>query len=161
MSENAEDDGQRDLVRRLLTARPFDQRDHLVEEALTRLGRDLDHDVVGEDTSAASHARMIAARLPDHGSTLAGDCRLVDPGHALDDLSVGRDDLPCLDQHEITGAEFCRGDQLADVAGKVVKTKGRSIGSGRAKTIGLGFAPRFGKRRGEVCEQDGEEQEDR
>ena len=39
-------------------------------------------------------ARPVPAGLPDHRGRLAGDRRLVHAGHALDDVAVGRDDLP-------------------------------------------------------------------
>ena len=64
-----EDDGQagqqdveRDLVRRLLTRGALDQRDHAIEERLSRIGRDANLDPVREDARAAGDRRPIAAR---------------------------------------------------------------------------------------------------
>ena len=95
-----EDDGQareqdveRDLVGRLLPAGALDESDHPVDEALARLGGDLDDDAVGEHLGAAGDRAAVAAGLPDDRGRLAGDRRLVDAGHALDDVTVAGDDL--------------------------------------------------------------------
>ena len=108
----------RDLVGGLLADRPFDQGDHPVEEALARLGGDLDDDPVGQDAGAAGHARVVAARLADHRGALACDRRLVDRGDPLDDLAVGRDHLTGLDGDEVAGLELRRGDDLPVVASR-------------------------------------------
>ena len=73
-----------------------------------------DDDPVGQDARAAGDARAVAAGLADHRGALAGDRRLVDRGDALDDLAVGRDDLPGLDDDVVAGLELGRGDDLAD-----------------------------------------------
>ena len=91
--EAGEEDVERDLVRGLLAARTFDERDHPVEEALTRLRGDTDDDLVGEDARAARDSGAVAARLADHRRRLARDRRLVDARDPLHDVAVGRDHL--------------------------------------------------------------------
>ena len=39
---------QRDLIRRLLTLRAFDKRNHAIEKGLARIGRDADRDLVAQ-----------------------------------------------------------------------------------------------------------------
>ena len=96
-----EKDVQRDLVRRLAPLGALDERDHPVEERLARLLRHLDHEPVREQLRAAGDGRAVAARLADHRRRLSGDGRLVDRADALDDLAVGRDDHPGLDDDDV------------------------------------------------------------
>ena len=91
--EPGEQDVERDLVRRLLPRRAFDERDHPVEEGLARLRRDAHDDLVREHARAAGDRRAVAARLADHRRRLAGDRRLVDRRDALDDVAVAGDEL--------------------------------------------------------------------
>ena len=56
-----EQDVQRDFVRRLLTLRTFDQRDHAVEEGRALRRGDLHLDPVGDDGRAARDGRTVAA----------------------------------------------------------------------------------------------------
>ena len=58
-----EQDRERDLVRRLLPRRAFDQRDHAVEEGLAGVRGDADDEPVGEHLRAAGDRRAVAARL--------------------------------------------------------------------------------------------------
>ena len=159
--ERGQHDRQGDLVGRLLADRPFDQGDHAVEEALPGLGGDLDDDPVGQDARAAGDARAVAAGLADHRGALAGDGRLVDRGDALDDLAVGRDDLPGLDDDEVAGAELGRGDDLAVVRPEAVEPEGRRVLPGRPEAVGLGLAAGLGQRLGEVGEQHRQQQQER
>ena len=94
-------DGQRQLVRRLLPFGAFDQRDHAIDEG--RAGRcgDPDLDEVGENRRAAGHGRAIAARFANDGRGFAGDRGFVDRGDALDDVAVTGDDLAGLDQNDV------------------------------------------------------------
>ena len=69
---------------------------------------DLDHEPVGEQPGAAGDGRAVAAGLADHGGGLAGDRRLVDRADALDDLSVGRDDLAGLDHDDVAALQLGR-----------------------------------------------------
>ena len=88
-----EQDVQRDLVRRLLTAGAFDEGDHPVDERLARLRGDAHHDPVGEHARAAGDGAAVAAGLADDRGGLAGDRRLVDGRDAPDDVAVTGDQL--------------------------------------------------------------------
>ena len=55
MVRPAEQNGEGDLVRRLLPLRALDQRDHAVQKCLAGIGGDLDLDPVREDTRAPGH----------------------------------------------------------------------------------------------------------
>ena len=101
-----EQDVERDLVRRLLPLRALDERDHPVEEALARLRRHPDDDLVGEDARAAGDGGAVAARLADHRRRLARDRRLVDARDPLDHLAVGRDHLAGRDDDLVADAEL-------------------------------------------------------
>ena len=96
-----EQDVERDLVRRLLALRAFDQRDHAVEEGRARRRRDRHLDPVGDHRRAAGDRRAVAAALADDGRGFAGDRRFVDRGDAFDDVAVARDEIAGLDQHDI------------------------------------------------------------
>ena len=106
-----EQDRQGQLVGRLLALRALDQRDHPVEEGLARVGRDADDERVRDDGGAAGHARAdVRARLLEDGCGLAGDRGLVDVGHALDHVAVGRDGLALADDDDVAGAELGAAD---------------------------------------------------
>ena len=60
---------------------------------MTRLGGDTDHNAVREHLGPAGHGGAVPAGLPDDRRGLAGDRRLIDRRLALDDLSVGRDQI--------------------------------------------------------------------
>ena len=100
-------DGEGDLVGRLLALGALDQRDHAVEEASRRGSEVIAHaDLVGEHLRAAGHGAAVAAALADHRRRLAGDGRLVDRGDALDHLAVAGDDLAGRDDHDVALAQL-------------------------------------------------------
>jgi hypothetical protein len=104
--EHAEQDREGDLVGRLLPLGPLDEGDHLVEEALARLGRDPHPDPVGQHPGPAGDGRAVPAGLADDRGRLAGDGRLVDRGDALDNLAVAGDDLAGVDRHLVARLEL-------------------------------------------------------
>ena len=157
--KRGQDDRERDLVGGLLPRRPLDQGDHPVEEALAGSGGDRDHDPVGEHPRSSGHARAVAAGLADHRRALAGDRRLVDRGHALDDLAVGRNDLTDLDDHAVAGLELGRGDLGRLASG--LEPKGDRVLTRRPQALRLGLAARLGQGLGEVGEEHRQEQQDR
>ena len=98
-------DGERDLVRRLLPLGAFDQRDHAVEEGVAGRGGDAHLDPVGDHGRAAGDRRAVAAGFADHRRGFAGDGGFVDRGDALDHLAVRGIDVAGLDQHDIAGLQ--------------------------------------------------------
>ena len=60
-----EQDVERDLVRRLLPHRAFDERDHAVEEGRALRRRDPHPEPVRRDPRAAGDRRAVAAALAD------------------------------------------------------------------------------------------------
>ena len=109
-----EDDGhageqnvQRDLVRRLLALRPFDQGNHAVEEGRALRRGDTHLEPVGDHQRAAGDGRAVAAGLANDRRGLSGDGRLVDRGDALDHLAVGGDQVAGFDQHDLTRRRAC------------------------------------------------------
>jgi hypothetical protein len=147
-------DGQRDLVGRLLALGAFDHRDHAVEEGLARVGGDAHHDPVRQHAGAAGDRGEVAARLADHRRRFAGDGAFVDRGHAFDHLAVGRDHVAGLDQHHVALAQRrrrqpapCLGGWLGGHALLQAAQRGR-----------LRLAAALGQRFGEVGEQHGEPQ---
>ena len=91
--EAGQQDVQGDLVRRLLAVRALDERDHPVDEALARPGRDLHDDAVAEHPGPTGHRGAVASGLADHRGGLARDRGLVHAGDALDDVAVSGDGL--------------------------------------------------------------------
>ncbi len=155
--EADEQDGERDLVRRLLPLGTLDQGDHAVEEALAGIDRDADLDLVRYHARARGHRRSVAARLADHRRALAGDGGLVDAGDALDHLAVGRDEIAGLDQHDIADAERAGGDGLDRIA---LEALGVEFGLGGAQARRLRLAAALGQGFGEGAEQHGQPQPD-
>ena len=146
-------DGQGDLVGRLLALGALDQGDHAVEEGLAGVGGDLDPDLVGEHLGAAGDGAAIAAALADHRRRLAGDGRLVDRGDALDDVAVAGDDLAGRDDDHVAPAQLRRRHLLDALVGDEV---GEGLGLHLAQRVGLRLAAALGHGRGEVGEEHGE-----
>ena len=101
-----EQDVEGDLVRRLLTRRALDQRDHAVDEGRARRCRDPHADPVRQHLRAARHRRAVAAGFADDRSGFTGDRGLVDGSHALDHLAIARDDVARLDEDEVAHLEL-------------------------------------------------------
>jgi hypothetical protein len=140
-------DRQRDLVGGFLALGPFDQRDHAVEEALSRFLRHAHGDRVGQHAGACRHRAAVAARLADDRRAFAGDGRLVDRGHARDHFAIGGDQLAGLDHHDGAARQFA-GRDMAPV-GQV----GDQIGLGGAQRGGLCPPASFGQAFGKGAEQ--------
>src|SRR6516165_11504413 len=64
---------------------------------------------------SAGHRGPAAAALANDGSRFSGDCGFVHRGHALNDLTITRDKVAGLDQHEVTGHERGRIDLFKTV----------------------------------------------
>jgi hypothetical protein len=96
------------LIGRLLALRSFDQSDHPVEESLTGVGGDLDPDVIRENLRSASDGAAVATGLANHGSTFAGDHRLVHRRDAFDNVAVAGNDVAGLTQNNVARAELRR-----------------------------------------------------
>ena len=156
--QHREQDVQRDLVRRLLTLRPFDERDHAIEKRLARVRRDAHDDPVRQHARAGRHGRAIAAGFANHRRGLAGDSRLVDAGHAFDDLAIAGDELAGLDAHDVAGAQRVRRHGLLQA---VADANGVRLGLGLAQRGGLRLAAAFGHRLGEVGEDHREPEPER
>ena len=154
--QRREQDGQGDLVRRLLASGALDKADHPVEEARPGIGRHADLDPVGQDARPAGDRAPVAARLADDRGGLAGDGGLVHHGRALDDLPVGRNDLADRDDDQVTLAKALGGDRFDRAVGP--EEAGREASSCLAELVGLGLAPALGHRFGEIGEQDREPQ---
>ena len=103
---------ERDLAGGLAPLRPFDERDHPVQEGLARVGGDAHDDGVGDHLGAAGDGGAVAARLAHHRGRLAGDGRLVDERRPGDHVAVAGDGFGRLDQDEITFPERFDGDRL-------------------------------------------------
>ena len=116
-------------------------------------------DAVGEDARAAGDAGAVAAGLADHRGRLAGDGRLVDRGHALDDLAVAGDDLAGLD-HDHGRPPAGRWRRFPRSSPSSQQAVGRRLPARLAQGVGLGLAAGLGQRRGEVGEQHRQEQPD-
>ena len=97
--ELRQQDGQRDLVRRLLPLRAFDHRDHAVEEALAGIARDAHDEPVRQHARAAGDRAAVAAGFADHRRRFAGDGAFVDRGRAFDDLAVAGNEVAGFDEH--------------------------------------------------------------
>ncbi len=111
--EARQEDVQGDLVGRLLALGAFHHGDHAVQEAFAGVGRDADHQPVGEHQGAPGDGGTVAAALADDWRALAGDGALIHRSHALHHLAIPGDGLAGLDQHEIADAQIWSVDTLA------------------------------------------------
>ena len=147
---------QRNFIRGLLTDGALDQRDHAVEEGLTRKRRDLDHDPIRDDPRAASNARAIAARLADDRRGFAGDRGFVHRRDPFDDFAVAGNHLPCRYDDAVARSQIGRQDFLEATAGSIEAIGGR-LAARLAQRFGLRLAARFRERGREIREQHGQE----
>ena len=152
-------DVERDLVRRLLPRGAFDERDHPIQERVTRIRGDADLDPVRQHLRAAGHRRSVAARFADDRRRLAGDRRLVHRRDAFDDFAVGGDELARLDHHHVVLAEARGRDDLGPAAG--ADPVGHRLGPRLAQRVRLRLAAAFRHGFGEVREQHGQPQPER
>jgi hypothetical protein len=157
--EPREEDRERDFVRRLLPLRPFDERDHAVDERLARVRRDLDDDPVGEDARPAGDRRTVAPRFADDGRRFSRDRRFVDGGDSLDDGAVSGDDLPGLHDDAVALAERRGRHGLLLVA--LSEPAGGHLALPAAERLRLRLAAPFRHRLREVREEEGEPEPER
>ena len=153
--EGGKEQREGDLVGASLADGAFHEGDHPVEERLAGPARDLDDYAVREHDRASRDARPVAAGRPDDGRRLSRDGRLVDGGHAFDDLPVTGDRLSCLDDDPVARLEGRRGD-LLDGA-RFREAAGRRFVAGFSERLRLGLAPGFRKGGREVREEHGDE----
>ena len=81
----------------------------------------------------------IAAGLANHGRRFAGNRALVHRGDALDDVAVGRDDIPGIDTNDIALAQRRCGHGLERAIGTFAL--GHRLGLGAPQRVGLRLAP--------------------
>ena len=153
-----EQDRKRDLVRRLLALRAFDERDHAIEERFARIRADAHDDAVGEHARAAGDrersppaSRMTGADSPviADSSTVAAPST-ISPSAAISSFASAT--------IAVAAAQLRRGDALL----ATVDQPARDVSRLRAaQKLGLRLAAAFGDRLGEVGEQDREPQPDR
>ena len=156
--QRGQQDGQGDLVRRLLALRAFHQLDHPIQEALPRVRGDHDLDPVRQDAGSPRDGAAVAARLADHRRGFPRDGGLVHGGHPFDHRPVAGDDLPGGHDHDILFSQLFRRDGFRRaVLSKPVRHR---LGAGLAERVGLRLSPPLGHRLGEVGEQHGEPEPD-
>ena len=149
-------DIQGDLVRRLLTGRTFNQRDHPIQERRALRRRDPDPDPIGNDQRAAGDGRTVAAAFANHRRGFARDGCLVHRRDPFDHVAVAGNELARGHQHNVAGLQ--RGGR--NRVQRTVRSHDFCAGLGLrlAQARGLRFAPAFGDRFGEICEQNREPQ---
>ena len=144
---------------RLLPFGAFDEPDHAVEEGGARRGGDAHAYPVGKHLRAAGDGRAIAAEFANDRRRFPSDGGFVDRSHALDHLSVGRNDVAGFNQHDVIDLELRRGNQ--PIALRIVRAGyqlGLGFGALPPQRFGLSLAPTLGDRFGEVGEQHREPQ---
>ncbi len=151
-----EQDGQRDLVWRLLPLGAFDQRDHAIEEALARIGRDAHADLVGDDLrcrrSRAERSPPASRITGAHSPVIAASLTEATP--AITSPSAGMRS-PAADHHHVAGLRAGAGDLavllVAAVAGG--RAAPPCFRCGSFSDAALRLAAAFGQRLGEGAEQ--------
>src|SRR4029077_3400232 len=145
---------QRDLVRGLLSAGSFDQRDHAVDKALARFLSNLHDDSVRQHSRTTSHRTAVAAALPDHWRALARNRALIDASDAIDDVTVARNHVSGLADHPIARPEVRRWDWLLGPVehGGIDEPTSDGVGLGAAQRLGLRLPAALGDSFREVGE---------
>ena len=158
---------ERDLVRGLLAGGRLHHGDHLVEEAMARVGGHAHHQPVGKHGGASGDGGAVAARLADDRGRLAGDGALVHRCGAHDDLAIGGDLLACrhveqvlLLQNRRTHLVGLQAEELSRIVHvmalrhqALVELVRDHIALGGAQRVGLRLAAALGERLREVREQ--------
>ena len=91
--QRGEQNGERDFVRRFLTLRAFDQRDHAVEKAVALVHRHANDDAIAQHARAAGHGAAIAAALANHRGGFAGDRGFIHARDSFNDIAVRGNDV--------------------------------------------------------------------
>ncbi len=147
-------DGQRDLVRRLLALGAFDHPDHAVEECFAGIHVDAHDDPVREHASAAGHGVEVASRGANDRSALAGDRAFVDRRCALDHLAVAGDEVTLYNENDIALAQAVRRHRhLRGVALRLGELFRDRVPAGALQRRRLRLAASLGDGLGEVGEQ--------
>ena len=157
-----EDDGQacqqdreRDLVRRLLPLRTFDERDHPVEERLAGIRGDANQDAIRKHTGSTGDGAAIAARRADDRGGLPRNRRFVDACGTFDHVTVARNQLAGVDAHDVAAAQRGGADDLLFPVDDAARGRLRLRAPHELR---LRFSAAFRHRFGEVREYDGKPQ---
>ena len=126
----------------------------MVEEALARIRRYPDEQLVGKDARAAGHGAAVAPGLANDGRGFAGDRRFVHRGSALDDLAVAGNQLAGDDEDQVALAQL-RGVHVLEGAILAAALRDELLAGG-AQRAGLRLAPALRDGFGEIGEDDGE-----
>ena len=82
------------------------QADHSIQKGFSGIRSNSDFDDVGEHARATGDCAAVASGLAHDRSRLAGNGGFVHRRSAFDDLPVTRDQLPSLDNNEISLAQL-------------------------------------------------------
>ena len=120
-------------------------------------GGDLHLDPIGKNRGSSRHRRAVAAGLANDGSGLAGNRRLIDRSHALDDFAVAGNEIPSLDENDVSNPQIERRDTLDDalhpaLALGIDQPLRMRVASRPAKGVGLRLAAPFRDGFGEIGE---------
>ena len=99
--QRGEQNRQRDFVRRLLTARAFDQSNHAVEKAAALFHRNPNDNAVAQDARAAGDGAAVAAAFANDRSGFAGDGSFIDAGDSFDHIAVRGNHIARLANDEV------------------------------------------------------------
>ena len=133
----------------------FDEADHAVEKCFAGVGRDADHEPIGEDARAAGDAAAVAAAFANDGRAFAGDGAFVDRGDAFDDFAVAGNEVAGFDENDIVLAQAGPAEvdlTLAPYA-RFIEQLGVDVFARGAQCVGLSLAAAFGHRFGEIGEE--------
>ena len=89
--QRREQNRERDFVRRFLTTRAFDQRNHAVEKTVAFLHRDANDDAIAQHARAASDRAAVAAAFANDRRRFAGDGGFIDTGDSFNHIAVCRE----------------------------------------------------------------------
>ena len=156
--QRGEQNCQRDFVRRFLTVRAFNQRNHAIEKAVAFLHRDANDNAIAQHARAAGDRAAVAAAFANHRRRFAGDGRFIDAGDSFDDIAIRRNDVARFADDEIAFLQHRRGNLFF---APVVQPARHRFLARFSQTGGLRFAAAFRHRFGEIRKQDREPKPDR
>ena len=154
--QRGEQDGQRDLVRRLLPRRALDQRDHPVDEGLAGLGGDLHDDPVRQHGGAAGDR----GRSPPDSRTTGADSPVMADSSTVAMPSTTSPSPGMTSPASTTTRSPIRSSAPGTCSSAPSAASRRATVSrlGPAQRLGLRLAAALGDGLGEVREQHGEPQ---
>ena len=155
--QRREQNRQSNFVRRFLSLRTFDERDHAIEKSVAFVHRDANNDAIAQHARPARHRTAISATLPNDRRRFTRDGCLVHARDSFNDVAVRGNDVARLTNNGVALLQIrCRNFFFATVS-----QPARHCGCAHAAQCrGLRFAATFCHRFREIGKEHREPEPD-